>query len=281
MKKIYFLLFTLVSTFSFAQILTEDFESYTNGTGIQGVDSSGTIVNVGDYPSGVSNWTIDGSDGGFTATTDWAKVNNGQFEFRDIDGEVTWETTAIDITNLINVSFSIDISGAGGLESLDYVNVFYSIDGGAFTLIQNWNNLGDTTHTILGDIGGTDFTSTILSQTVGTASSLVVKVVAINNAGSEYFRLDNFKLFGSTLSVNQNEVAAFSIFPNPVTNGTVNIKTSNNEAVQVSVFDVLGKQVLAKNVTNQTLNVSNLNAGMYILKLTQNGNSTTKKLVIN
>ncbi len=85
----------------------------------------------------------------------------------------------------------------------------------------------------------------------------------------------------STLSTEVFSGANFTIFPNPTSNGKVNIKTSNNGAVQVSVFDVLGKQVLAKNVTNQTLNVSNLNAGMYILKLTQNGNSTTKKLVIN
>ena len=281
MKKIYLLLlFTIVTTLSFGQILTEDFESYTNGTGIEGLNSSGVIVNVGDYPSGVMNWSIDPSNGNFTATTDWAKVNNGQFEFRDVDGEVAWETTAIDITNLINVSFSIDLSGTGGLESLDYIDVFFNIDGNGFTRIQNWNNLGNSNHTILGDIGGTDFTNTTLSQTIGTASSLAVRVVAINNAGSEYFRLDNFSLFGETLSTIEKETTEFSVYPNPVTNGTVNITANNNEAISVSVFDVLGKQVLAQNVTNKTLNVSSLNAGMYILKLSQNGNSTTKKLVI-
>lgn len=125
-----------------------------------------------------------------------------------------------------------------------------------------------------------------------TSSTPVGESLQLNGSGSTYGDFSwagtIVSSFGSlnasqgfTLGTNQVEQLQFSVFPNPVTNGTVNIKTSNNEAVQVSVFDVLGKQVLAKNVTNQTLNVSNLNAGMYILKLTQNGNSTTKKLVIN
>ncbi|MDO6595490.1 T9SS type A sorting domain-containing protein [Oceanihabitans sp. 2_MG-2023] len=283
MKKIYLLfLFTIISTVSFAQILSETFDTYTDGTGIQGIDASGTIMNVGDYPAGVSNWTIDGSQGAFTAATDWAKVSNGQFEFRDVDGEVALNFTTIDITNLANVYFTIDVLGQGNFETADYVDVYYAIDGGAFTRIPNWNNLGDPIHTIIGEISpGVEFTSTTINQNIGTGSSLTIKVTAMNNAGTEYLRLDNVNIYGETLSVDQNEVAAFSIYPNPVANGIVTIKTSNNEAVQVSVFDVLGKQVLSQNVTNQTLDVSNLNAGMYILKLVQNGNSTTKKLVIN
>jgi hypothetical protein len=38
--------------------------------------------------------------------------------------------------------------------------------------------------------------------------------------------------------------------------------------------------VLQSNVVNNKLNVSSLNAGIYILKLTQNNATVTKKLVI-
>ncbi|MFD2543263.1 T9SS type A sorting domain-containing protein [Lacinutrix gracilariae] len=89
-----------------------------------------------------------------------------------------------------------------------------------------------------------------------------------------------FTLCSITAAIGQNEITEFSIYPNPVTNGVVNIKSSNNEAVSVSIYNVLGKQVLAQNITNQILNVSSLNAGVYVLKLTQNGNSIAKKLVI-
>lgn len=281
MKKNYFLLaLLLITSLSFSQIITEDFESYTNGTGIEGLDSSGTLVNVGDYPGGVSNWTIDASLGSFTAATDWAKVNNGMFEFRDVDGPVAFETTSIDISGLMDVSFSIDITGTGGLEAIDYVDVYYAIDGGSFTLKPNWNSLGDANHTIIGDIAGTDFSATTLTHDIGTASSLIIKVVALNNAGSEYFRLDNLNIFGNTLSTVSNEAKEFSLYPNPVKDGFVNITSKNNDAISVSVFNVLGKQVLNQTVSNNQLNVANLNAGVYILQISQNGNTTTKKLVV-
>ncbi|WP_299890391.1 T9SS type A sorting domain-containing protein [uncultured Lacinutrix sp.] len=84
----------------------------------------------------------------------------------------------------------------------------------------------------------------------------------------------------NTLSVDSFETSNFSIYPNPSNTGFVNIKTTSNEAVNVTVYNILGKQVIAQELENNTLNVSNLNSGVYLVKLTQNGASTTKKLVI-
>ena len=72
----------------------------------------------------------------------------------------------------------------------------------------------------------------------------------------------------------------FSIYPNPVNTGYVNIKTTSNEAVNVTVFDLLGKKVITKTLSNNKLNVSSLKSGVYLLNIEQNGASTTKKLVI-
>ncbi|MBQ0769949.1 MAG: T9SS type A sorting domain-containing protein [Bizionia sp.] len=86
----------------------------------------------------------------------------------------------------------------------------------------------------------------------------------------------------STLSTN-NIVAnttTFSLYPNPTNTGFVNIKTSSNEAITVSVYNVLGKQVINTTLNNTPLNVSSLNAGIYIVNINQNGNTTTKKLVV-
>ena len=86
----------------------------------------------------------------------------------------------------------------------------------------------------------------------------------------------------STLSTN-NIVAnttTFSLYPNPTSTGFVNIKTSNNEAISVSVYNVLGKQVINTTLNNTPLNVSSLNAGVYIVNINLNGNTTTKKLVV-
>ena len=46
------------------------------------------------------------------------------------------------------------------------------------------------------------------------------------------------------------------------------------------MFDVLGKQVINQKLTNNILDVSNLRSGLYIVKITQNDASVTKKLVV-
>ncbi len=50
--------------------------------------------------------------------------------------------------------------------------------------------------------------------------------------------------------------------------------------MNVLVYDILGKQVKNETLSNNTLDVSNLRTGIYIVKITQNAASVTKKLVI-
>ena len=72
----------------------------------------------------------------------------------------------------------------------------------------------------------------------------------------------------------------FKVYPNPVNNGIVNIKSNNAGDVHVTLFNMLGKQVVNTTLTNEQLNVSNLNKGIYLLKVTQGNTTTTQKLVI-
>ena len=101
---------------------------------------------------------------------------------------------------------------------------------------------------------------------------------------NEAVLVDNLSItttFNETLSTGEFTTnTEFRLFPNPTNTGIVNITTTSNEAINVTVFDILGKQVLSQTVNNTILNVSSLNAGVYILKLNQNGATTTKKLVI-
>lgn len=84
-----------------------------------------------------------------------------------------------------------------------------------------------------------------------------------------------------TLSINQYETKRFSVFPNPTTNGFVNITSSDSATINVVVFDILGKQISDTTLTNnQLLNVAELHSGIYMLKISQNNNTITKKLVI-
>ena len=85
----------------------------------------------------------------------------------------------------------------------------------------------------------------------------------------------------STASTNEFNSINVKLYPNPTNTGFVNITSSNDsDAMNVQIFDILGKQVKNETLTNNTLSVSDLNTGVYILKITQNNASTTKKLVI-
>ena len=77
-----------------------------------------------------------------------------------------------------------------------------------------------------------------------------------------------------------SEIEGFRLFPNPVTDGTVFIITKKNNLKDILIYNVLGKVVLQKKVSATYLNVSNLNSGVYILKVTEDNKTTTRKLVI-
>ncbi len=82
------------------------------------------------------------------------------------------------------------------------------------------------------------------------------------------------------LGANDNEIADVSIYPNPATSNTVTIKTSVLGDISVEVFDILGHKVIQTVVTNNELDINTLQAGVYMLKINQNGNSATKKLIV-
>lgn len=86
-------------------------------------------------------------------------------------------------------------------------------------------------------------------------------------------------LGGYTLGVKQNSIQGLKVYPNPVTNGTLFIDTTSDATKAVVIYDVLGKQVV-NTTTQSAVNVSNLKGGVYIVKITEEGKTVTRKLVI-
>ena len=84
----------------------------------------------------------------------------------------------------------------------------------------------------------------------------------------------------TTLSAGQFEVSKFNLYPNPTKSDFVNITSTGSGAMQAAIFDILGKQVINTTVSNKRINISTLNTGIYIVKLTQGAATTTKKLII-
>lgn len=105
-----------------------------------------------------------------------------------------------------------------------------------------------------------------------------------DSSENEGILVDNLAVtqtFAETLSNDEFTIADnFKVYPNPTSLGFVNIVSANNDNISVAVYDILGKEVLNSALTNSQLNVSGLNSGVYIMKITQNNASVTKKLII-
>lgn len=120
---------------------------------------------------------------------------------------------------------------------------------------------------------------TLHEITVVVPANSTVLSLAVRAYTGSTVSFDQFSVVDQTLSVKQNAIAGLQVYPNPVTNGTLYINTTANASKEVAIFDVLGKQVV-KTTTEKAVNVSNLNAGVYIVKVTEEGKTATRKLVI-
>ena len=83
------------------------------------------------------------------------------------------------------------------------------------------------------------------------------------------------------MSINDpDDVLNLRIYPNPVNDGYVNILSPVNGVKYVEIFDINGRKVLDTNINNTMLDVSSINSGFYMIKVTIDGQSKVSKLVV-
>ena len=227
------------------------------------------ILNVTDMAN-----IMDLTDGGYVAIL----VGNGFNARLWIRPNTDPVGTTYDIA-LTNASSGSGFVGNYSIGDSVFIVMSYDIDSGA---INGWVNPAGA------DFGGSA-PAALITDTDTTPDTLIDRFALRQDSTNETpaMTIDELRIGTSwadvtptTLSVEEFNANAFNIFPNPTSNGIVNITTANSDAMSVSVFDILGKQVLNETVSNNTLNVSTLNSGVYIIKIVQNGNTSTKKLVI-
>lgn len=70
------------------------------------------------------------------------------------------------------------------------------------------------------------------------------------------------------------------IFPNPVTEGKLFIRTKLNLTKRIEIYDILGKMIFTQTLYGNELNINDLNSGVYILKIKEGKFFVTRKLVV-
>ena len=82
------------------------------------------------------------------------------------------------------------------------------------------------------------------------------------------------------LGINDVELADLRIYPNPVDGNYVTIKSPIGGDKQIELFDINGRRVLSTIITGDTLDISSINTGFYMVEVTINGYKKVSKLII-
>lgn len=99
-----------------------------------------------------------------------------------------------------------------------------------------------------------------------------------------FYLLAFLLIFSSGLAqdkqVNPGDIVGFTLYPNPVVNGKVYIETQSNAPKKVLIFDVLGTLVIETTILGKELNLTDLDAGVYVLRVFEKNKVATRKLIV-
>ena len=283
MKKIYFLLFTILSFQGFSQSLY--FSEYAEGSSnnkyleIYNPTSSTIDLSAYAYPS-VSNAPTTAGEHEFWNTFDeGASIAPG-------DVYIIAHGSADDAIKALADEFYTYLSNGDD----GFALVLGTEDN--FTVIDViGQNITDTNYADPGtawDVAGitnaTKDKTLVRKASVTQGNTNWASSAGTTAADSEWivYDVDTWGYLGgapgSALSIDTTEQFRFTLFPNPVSSNIVTI--SGIAGVKKAVLhDLMGRVVLETEIDNQ-LNVSGVNSGIYLLELTSGGKKATKKLII-
>jgi len=101
--------------------------------------------------------------------------------------------------------------------------------------------------------------------------------------GSATWELDNMLITGTLSSgIDEQENVEFSVYPNP-SHGIYQIENSNSQNFEISVFNILGKQIMETVETNSiyTLDIQDFENGVYLLQIMSNNQKRTISIIKN
>lgn len=277
MKKNYFLIYALlISSLSIGQdlIITGVFDGPLSGGTPKGIElyAVNDISDLSQYGIGSAN-NGGGSDGvelvlsGTVSADNYIYVASEQTQFNAFFGfNPDFTGSAVNINgddaielfkngSLIDTFGDVNVDGSG--TAWDYEDGWaYRLNGtgpdGSTFVLANWGFSG--------------------------INMLEGEGVTNNNNAPSPFPIGSYST--ATASVNRSEILNFSIYPNPLTSGKLYINTNSNSEKNIQIFDVLGKKVFESNLKGRELDLTKLTAGIYILKVLEEGKTATRKLVI-
>ncbi|NNC45252.1 MAG: T9SS type A sorting domain-containing protein [Winogradskyella sp.] len=273
-----FLLFYITGNAQVSINQVDNFEdNTTQNWRIGGAGAASGPINVGNGgPAGSGDnflqYTSTGTTGAASKMVIFNQNNqwSGDYTSAGVD-EITFSVRAE--TNPLNLRIAFE--GAGNKicttnavaipANGSWTTITIPISASDFTLIEGSGDASSTLASVL--------TMRFLSSSAPTwdAPDIIAAVLQIDNiTASTSLSVDDFVPTGE-----------FTISPNPSRN-KLNVKLSRyNESLKLEVFDVLGKKVYMGKVANRetTVNVSNWKSGVYLVRISNDNVSQTKRFI--
>jgi hypothetical protein len=192
----------------------------------------------------------------------------------DINGNMTMKYANLNYQGTTFNNDKQDVSGMTHLH-IDY----YTDDTTALEYFLI-NDTGEIAYNIQSNLGIT--TGSWVSLDIPTSNWAIdlttLREIKVVGNGTIYF--DNWYFYNSaTAGVKNNALLGFSMYPNPASN---RLNISAKEAIQnAAVYNVLGKKVMSLeiNKSSESIDISNLASGIYLIKYNVNNKVGTAKFV--
>jgi hypothetical protein len=269
----------LVLFFDF-DVAGDDTAYYFDNIRLEAAAVVGMDPGCNDFDDGAGEWTVVDAGG---LDSDWliedtlANGDSGQ-SF----GHGYLPSTAAYNDWLVSPAYNTTGLSAPTLSYYEYLN--WSADATAHNVYYSLDYAGDATTAtwvLLNDVIGTDAEDTWVQRTFAlpSAENVVVSFQYNSTYGADW-NIDDVCIQEDTLSTVDSTVLDMRIYPNPSNGSYVTIQTPINGVKYVEVFDITGKRLIDTALSADTLNVSSMSAGMYLVKVTVEGQSKTSKLII-
>ena len=191
------------------------------------------------------------------------------------------KTVIFDFTDLDNPLHHFDyFSDAAAIDHNGYVknNIYYQA---SYTAGVRMLDISDIENKTITEVGFFDTypnnNSTAFNGAWNVYPYFPSENIIVSDIDNGFFVIRK----SGTLSLeNQKLELGFSMFPNPTSNKTT-IKSLNDESIKnIKVYSLVGQKIAEENNINSTqyeLNISNINKGIYLVKV--NDNQTTKLVI--
>ncbi len=256
------------------------------------ISNESSIMTINENFSSNPNWEINGSL--------WYYSTGGAMYFFASNASVEYEASEF-ILPLLNIGNSSS-EGFGLSFDVAYAPFYYSRDGNTYydKLEIQVSTCGSNWTTVYSKRTDLPTTSAVTSQTWGPSSNSQWRTEMINlssyitTSGSDKFLvkfigtswganviwIDNLKFGSNVVSVSEMDISnnSITVFPNPA-NDRITILSDNAEIQKVELYNLQGQLITNQQLNDNTLDISNLSAGMYSVRIITEKGVAVKNII--